>query len=508
MTEGSNNHRSADLAAILRAIRRRAWLVLVCALLSVAAAAAVSLSQEKEFTATAALLFRDPGLDQKLFGSTYLPPSSDPAREAATNVKLVSLEVVADRTARRLKNGLDGTRVAALVDVAAQGNSDVVSVNARGRTPQAAATLANAFTSQYIAFRRDADRAKISEAQRLVESRLPLANDRSDRERLLSQAQQLRVLASLQTGNAELVQPAKPPGAPSSPKTLRNSVLGFILGLLIGVMLAVGLERLDRRLRTTDDIQEVVDLPLLGSVPLSAELGGSQALRSPLLAEAFRMLRARLRYFNVDRKMSSIMVTSALPREGKSTVAWNLAAAAASMGEREVILVELDLHRPTIATRYGLPSSPGLSELLSHDIDVATATQQVHISAPGEESAGSAFNVIVAGRRPPNPAALLDSTRMLELLATLAERYDLVVFDTPPASVVSDAIPLMERVEGVIVVTRLGESTRDSLRAFAHTLTQVHARVLGVVANGDVTDAKAYDYGYYDDWQARPSVEV
>src|SRR4051812_45915169 len=159
---------TSGLVAVLRVLRRRWAVVVLCGLLVPAAAFAFSQSQKKQYTASASLLFRDPGFDQKLFGSQVFQPSSDPARAAATNIKLVALDTVAQRTARRLHSG----SVANKVEVKPEGQSDVVAVDATDHNPRTAARIANTFADEYISIRRQADRAKITDAQALVRSRL------------------------------------------------------------------------------------------------------------------------------------------------------------------------------------------------------------------------------------------------------------------------------------------------------------------------------------------------
>jgi capsular polysaccharide biosynthesis protein len=240
-------------------VRRRLGVVFLCLLLTPAAALAVSLLQEKEYIAKASLLFRDPQFDQKLFGSTFVEESNDPAREAATNVELVSFEEVADRTARRLGRGLSGEDVSDATEVEAEGQSDIVSISATARDPKFAASLANTFGEEYVDFRREADRSTIREAQQLVRRDLRGLSAKERRsgpgESLAGRLSQLGVLASLQTGNAELAERARPPDDPASPQPLRNAALGLVLGALLGLGLALLVDRLDRRLRDPKEVE-------------------------------------------------------------------------------------------------------------------------------------------------------------------------------------------------------------------------------------------------------------
>jgi capsular exopolysaccharide synthesis family protein len=512
-----NRDQPFSLGMALVVLRRRLPVLLICLIGVPAAALGISLLQEKQYTAEASLLFRDPALDQKLFGSTFLEPSGDPDREAATNIKLVSLDAVATRTARVIPGSLSPDAISDKVEVAAEGQSDVASVKATDPDARFAARLANTFAEQYILFRREADRSKVREAQQLVQRQLESLSPaemqgprgRSIRER----SEQLQILASLQTGNAELVQRAEVPESPSSPDTARNVALGIVLGLMLGVGLAFLLERLDRRIRDPKEFEELFDRPLLASIPESRALarGGPAQLESlpPVEQEAFRMLRANLRYFSVDRPVKSVLVTSAAPGDGKSTVAWNLGLAAAGTGAR-VLVLETDLRRPSLAaSAESVVPAPGLSTVLAGQIEFSEAVQAVVVpSHQGSPTTDRTMDVMVAGPIPPNPVDLIESERMRKMLQEAEERYDLLVLDTPPTSVVSDAIPLIREVSGVIVVTRLGRSTRESVAQLRKQLENLDAPTLGIVVNAFKADRGIYGYGYGYGYGDKPSEQV
>ncbi len=483
----------------LRTLRRRISLIALCAVLVPASAFGFSQTQEKQYTASASLLFRDPGFDQKVFGSETFEGSSDPAREAATNVELVSLDVVAERTARRLPGVAS---VDDKVEVAAEGQSDVVAIEATDSSPSRAARIANTFGEQYIAFRREADRAKIVEARELVESRLEAlgigAQQGPQASSLRERLQQLDILASLQTGNAELAETAEPPSSASSPRVLRNTAIGAFLGVLLGIGLALLLERLDRRIRDPKELEAIFDRPILGAIPESRSLvksgrsGGGLAVQE---AEAFRMLRANLRYFNIDREVRSVLVTSAAPGDGKTTVSWNLASAAAGGGAR-VLVIEADLRHPRFAESVGLYPQSGLSTVLAGEAELDDAVQQVPVSEGANGRSPRTIDVLFAGPLPPNPTDLLESERMHQVVDRAEAEYDFVVIDTPPTSVVSDAIPLVKRVGGVIVVGRLAKTTREAVTQLRDQLRNLDAPTLGVVVNALGSDAEGYGYGY------------
>ena len=207
-------------------------------------------------------------------------------------------------------------------------------------------------------------------------------------------------------------------------------------------------------------------------------------------------MRANLRYFNVDRDVRSVLITSAAPGDGKSTVAWHLAAAAAAARTR-VLVVEGDLRHPGLGRALERGAGPGLSTVLAGASSFHEAIQRVPVSDGRTDGDSSrSVDVLFSGPIPPNPTDLIESDRMREVLQRAQMEYDFVVVDTPPTSVVSDAIPLVSQVGGVLVVGRLGKSTRDSLANLRDQLVNLDAPVLGVVVNGLGRDASGYGYGY------------
>lgn len=499
-----------DLPWLLALVRRRWWLIVLPIALAGGAALALSLVATPQYSAEASLLFRDPGFDQRLFGSSVFQ-TTDPTRQAATNLELVELDIVAKRAAAELGSSLTRDEIRSKVEVSTESDSDVISIVATDPDPDRAAEIANAFAESYIDFRRDADRAKIGGAQRLVESNLrtleedPESSSEKEIESLQDQVSQLKTLKALQTGNAELVQRATAPENPSSPKPIRNTLFGGLLGVLLGVAGVLLIERFDRRLRTPNDLADAYGLTLLGEISKSNEFASHDPDADQSMAflerEEFRMLRTRLRYFNVDRRLDTVLVTSASPGEGKSTIAWNLAQAAADAGGR-TLLIECDFHRPTVAARHGLSPIPGLAELLTHQVARDTVSQAVGAPEGAGTTDSGPLHVISAGATPPNPGALLESAEMSSFLALVAEEYDLVVLDTPPIGVLADVIPLLELVSGILVVGRCGATSRDDAERLSKQLENTKGQTLGIVANYAPVHEFSYR-GYY-----RPDKEM
>ncbi len=486
----------------LRIVAQRWVVVVAIALLIAGIAYGYSSAQPKQYEATASLLFRDPAFDQKLFGSTFFEPSRDPDREALTNTTLVGFDVVAQRAALALGRAFTAKQLLAKVTVTSEGRSDVVAVRVQDHSPRVAAMIANAWANAYIAVRRDADRGKIAEAQRLIARTVAGLTDgpgsAARRRSLTDRQQQLQILASLQTGNAELAQPARVPRDASSPRPIRTGLIGGVLGLVLGIFVAVVVYRLDRRLKSAEHARQIFGRPLLGVVPASSTLAAMRGPTdlAPRDAETFRMLRANLQYFNVDQEIHSVVVTSAAAGDGKSTIALHLAVASARAGT-STLLVECDLRRPSLAKKLHHEETVGLTQYLAGGSSLSHVVTSVAASAAiGDRHSATYLDVAFAGPLPPNPADLLESHRMTEFMEEAEAQYDLVIIDTSPAIVVSDSIPLLKRASGVLVAVRLGKTTKDESEALRARLDNLSIDPLGVVVNDVRTEGDSYGYGY------------
>ena len=285
------------------------------------------------------------------------------------------------------------------------------------------------------------------------------------------------------------VRKATPPTASTTPKTMRNIALGLALGVLMGYGLAVLREVLDTKVRTASDVRRVTPASVIGTVGYDAG-----APRHPLIvhtdprshrAESFRRLRTNLQFIDIADHPKTIVVTSSLPGEGKSTTAINLALALADAGER-VLVVDADLRRPSVAEYMGLEGQVGLTTVLIGQADLADVVQ------PWGDGH---LHVLPSGAIPPNPSELLGSSSMVRLLEKLARAYDIVLIDTAPLLPVTDAAVLARLTGGTIVVVGAQAPNRQQLAAAMGALSSVGARVLGIVIN---RVARRSSDAYYD----------
>ncbi len=503
----------ASLVDLFCIVRRRRLIVGACVVALPVIAVVLSNLSPLKYTATSHLLFRSPMLDQRFFGANSAAPQVDPTRQAATNLRLVQLSNAAARTAAQFP-GVSSKAVAAEVSVTSEGSSDLVAVSATDRDRDRARGIANTYAQQFIASRREADVATIENAGETVRSEiaaLPLSEKKSARARLLrDRADQLRTFAALQTGNAELTQQADVPTSASSPQPLRNGIVGVLVGLLLGVTLAVVRDRINRRVTSIEELETIYRVPLLGTVPLARQRSNPTAAPkqfSLAMAEAFQLVRVNLLYSQQGRSLKTVLVTSAEPADGKSTVAWNLAAAAAAAGTR-ALLIEADMRRPSLAAQHDLDAETvGLSDVLSGKASASEAVVTVFVgpavfgsdesdapTAPARPE--SRLDIVLTGRVPATSSDLFESPNLVRFLDEMYKLYDVIVIDSAPPTLVSDTILLGRLADGVIIVGRLNKTGRESSRRLARQMASLKFPLLGVVANCLASHDGGYGYGY------------
>src|SRR3954447_6508370 len=512
--QGGEVARYTSLMDYIKVIRRHRLLIALVTVGLGLAAFLYSQTRATKYEAVAQLSFADPFQDLNAVSGNNSVPSDTPAVRAANGATLATSARVTQRAKKLLKNPDASCSVAASVLV--QTNN----VAMTGTCPNAddAALYANRYAKATRAIGNAQARARIDRIIKALTDQIKDAKQNPVRgvtepqisglEQAVSRVSALKQVAS----PVQIVDPATPPGAPSSPKPIRDTGIGIALGLVLGLLAAFGRDALDRKLHSTQEVHEELGLPVLGRVSNTA-LGyaglarNGKAPMSDADFEAFRVLRMNLGYLASGEPVRSVLVTSGLPEEGKSTVSAALASAAVLAGQR-TLLVECDLRRPCFARRFGLSAEPGLTDYLLGNAGPQEILQTVELAepaqlngtkgSPGVSRSAGTLVCIVGGTRVANPAELLISRRFTDFLEKVSKAYDLVVLDGSPLLAVVDPMEILPHVDAAIVCVRVQRTTREQARAARVALSTLPERPMGAVLTGMRRgDPDAYDYYGY-----------
>lgn len=313
----------------------------------------------------------------------------------------------------------------------------------------------------------------------------------------ISSLEALNLTRVQSTPNVVQVEPATVPKTPYTPKPFQSAGLSAAVGLLIVAGVVFIVEYLDDTIKTPDDVKEILGLPVIGLIADMGENGKKRSSkesnvfvanqpRSPI-TEAFRSLRTSLEFYSIDSPLQLLIVTSAGPEEGKTTIATNLATILAR-GNKSVLLLDADLRRPNVHNLLGISNRVGLSDLLRGKLEMSDVIQ--------ESPMNKNLSVITSGSLPPNPAELIASNRMNAILDMLKAQFEIVVIDTPPA-IVTDAQLLGSKADGVIYVLRPGKTRSVAAKTPFEEFYRVGANIIGVVMNR-IPKNRGYYYGGYD----------
>jgi capsular exopolysaccharide synthesis family protein len=315
---------------------------------------------------------------------------------------------------------------------------------------------------------------------------------------LLSSTHQTGTAVKIRQKNIEVLDEARMPQAPVSPRLRVALLLGFVLSLILGVLLIFGIDALDRSVKSQEDVEARLGLPFLGMMPRMSPSDGapgklpdlyvSQHPRSTV-AEACRAVRTNVLFAGAEQRLKKILVTSSVAREGKTLSCVSLGTVLAQGGARTII-IDCDLRRPRVAKAFGMRDGIGVTNVLLGEVEIEDAVRTTDIPN---------LWIMTSGPIPPNPAELLDGSHFRDLLERLAGMYDRVLIDSPPAVPVTDPAILSTLVDGVVLVVRHGSTPREAVRRASKHILDVGGRIIGVVLNDINTQAKGYRsyYGAY-----------
>ena len=355
--------------------------------------------------------------------------------------------------------------------------------------------LASLYNSLSVHQRRVKIIPLLVQNQRDLERKVEVAQ--STYETILKKAQELKVAQNNNTANARIISQAKVPNKPLPSQTYIILVLGVMVGAFFATSTILLIEMRDRSLKTVQEIKEKLPYTLLGTLPLIRKKSRVDNENTGLIyrdvmvlnapksqtSEMYRMIQANLKFLSSDKLLKSVVITSAVPEEGRSRVAANLAAAIAQLG-RKVLLIDADMRIPSQQKIWSINSTAGLSDILIGEAKI-------------EDAIGKIFNnldILPAGIKPPNPLALIDSSRMALMMDKLRSQYDFIIIDSPPFLLAADAFTLGQMSDGIILVARPGMLDYNSADKYQELLQRSHKNILGLVVNGTITNNEPSNY--------------
>jgi Mrp family chromosome partitioning ATPase/capsular polysaccharide biosynthesis protein len=529
-----------ELRPYVDILRRRIRFILLAVIVATAVAGLGSTLRTPEYRASTRVWLQPNKAAEQL--NPVQAAASDPTRFAAAQIDIVESEAVARRAAERLP-GLTAEDVEDSISVTGAAGSDVLTITAVAEVPRQARDLANAVAESYIENRRESAVAGLQQAAKDIDDKIAnvqssiadldrqlaaLPADAPGRDALraareaattqyqtlYARQQELAVNVSLQRGGAEIIAPARTPTSRSSPKPLRDAMLGGLVGLVLSGGIVLLREQLDDHIRSGRDVERGLGLAVLAELPFDQESTedtasvATMARPQSFLSEAVRSLRTSINFMAVDEPAKVVVVTSALPGEGKSVVSANLAAACAQAGQR-TILVGADLRRSGVSKLFDVGGDAlGLTDALLSLHDGTKPGDQPLPRPKRDDDWPGVSKLFVrpmpnllflpAGTVPPNPAELLGSRRMQELLTHFAAEADVVVIDTPPLLPVTDAAVLAAQADGTILVVAMDDTRLPAAQKAKAVLDGTKAKILGVVINKAPQSAVPHYYaGYY-----------
>lgn len=508
-----------ELRQYIALLQRWLWLLVLATVLAGTAAYFASKQITPTYQATTTVLVNEAGTGQNTEYQLNITRDRLPRTYAEMMKNAPVLEMVSDN----IDGNLTVKTLKKTISVQPVRDTQLIEITVEDTNPVRAANIANTLvevfanrnetlqTSRFTSYKESLETRVDQVEQQIEDTRSQLstlgntAENEGERERLQTALEQYRqvytdLLQNLEhvrftevqsTSNIVQVEPATAPQTPIRPRTLTNTLLAAIVGGMLAVGAVFLYEYLDDTLKDPAVLTEALNIPVLGLIASHTVEEGKPIAgvkpRSPV-TEAFRSLRTNIQYASIDRDVRTVMVTSAEPGVGKSTIITNLAIVLAHSGER-IVLIEGDLRKPKLHQMMDISNRIGLSELfVQDDLTVDLVLQDTEFED---------LSVLVSGEKPPNPSELLGSARMEAIIAQLQDRFDRIIIDAPPLMAVTDAAVLSSYVDGALLVAKPGQTKLPALQQTVKQLRRVGANLMGVVLNDvNLNDSR---YGYYYD---------
>jgi succinoglycan biosynthesis transport protein ExoP len=506
-----------DYRQYLSVLRRHVLVIVVLAIALGAAGYAYASSQTPMYEASATLLY-EPQLDvTNPLSGTGNANSLDQELQMQSAVTILGGPELGKRVLDKLPESAKNAPYSVSATVSSSDSetgtiSNVLTISVTSPDPEVAATAANTYAEQFVAYRVEKERQQIAAAQQVIEQKLKefqtaAQKASSDFVILSERLRDLEILSATATGNFDFVIPASTPSTPYAPQPMRTAVMAGVLGLILGAIYAFLHEKLDTRLHSYREVSEIMQLPVVGRIPV---IPTQSMQKGPLVvvteaegraAESLRALRGNIEFVSLGSENRILMVVSAQKGEGKSLVIANLATSLALSGKK-VVLVDADLRRPRVHAMFGAPNGKGVSSIiagiakLDESLQVVSPAGTIRVRSGGNgrrptpegDNYGdtSVLWLLTSGPIPPNPGEMVASRRFSDLVKELGDMsFDYILIDSPAFMSVGDATALAQAVDGILLLVNMTKTRRPVLEEARDALSLLPAPRLGVVTVAD-----------------------
>jgi capsular exopolysaccharide synthesis family protein len=502
--ENNQQEMTIDLKKYLILFWQWAWLIIIVTVLAGTAAYFLSRRITPTYQASATALVQVPTVNVTDYSaaitSEYL---------SRTYSQIMTNTSVMEETISQLGLQMVPQQLAGMITVQEVQNSQLIRLSVVSTNPQLAARIANTVIEVFSSEIQEQQTKRFALSKSSLETRmadienqinefgnqLQDATTDEDIDRietkiaqyqgifstLLNSYEQIRLSEAQTMTSVTLIEPASIPSVPFRPRVLMNTALAGLTGFLLTAGAIFALEAMDDTIKTPDDIKHRLDLPVLGiidSFPQDDNNGGGliaiKMPRSPI-TESFRTLRTNVQFASIDRDLKSLLVTSAEPTEGKTTIVANLAVVFAQSG-RKTVIIDADLRRPDVHKKFDISNSEGLTSIFYRQTDNHFNSEDKIVKYPIDN-----LQILTSGKLPPNPSEILSSVKMKHLIEKIKADNDVVIIDSPPILAVTDGVVLSPLVDGVLIVVAPGKTTYTAAKNMIEQLQRSKARILGVV---------------------------
>jgi polysaccharide biosynthesis transport protein len=517
-----NEENDIDIKEYIQILWRGKWIILACIVIAGILGFMFSSNAIPIYRAEAKILIAEQNIPSELFGQTEVQYSTSSKTNFETQIEVVKSRRFKEEVIRLLSLGMTPSQLEEKMNISSVGDTNIISISVYDTDARRAADIANTMAEVYIGWNEESYKSNLREILGEIEAtlqeartklddtssrisaleesgmpiseslRMELAID-SDLYLMLSEKyENLRIEEALGKSSAEIIEQAVVPGYSNQQNRNRTILISLLAGLAAGCLIVLLINFFDNKIKTSEDIKRFLHLDVISHIEYNRINGQRRneliILKDPrsITSETVKELRTNLEYFNVDRRIKRLCITSSQLQEGKSFVSANLAVAFAQSGIKTIVL-DCDLRRPNIHRYFDGDNEKGITSIIAGSLDISEAIRETGVRG---------LQYIASGPIPPNPVEILQSKKMGSILESVSKDYQYVIIDTPPIINVADWMVMAKEVDAIILVAKSGALTRQVAIEVNDKIKLVKDKILGVVLNGIIRRGKYYYYRY------------